>query len=80
MREDGARLARPALARDVGGQARQAGERVARALVLAEPPSIDRGEITDKGSINQRAVLTHRAAAVESLYAGGDDVIVPDTR
>ena len=32
--------------------------RVARALVLAEPPSIDRGEITDKGSINQRAVLT----------------------
>ena len=34
--------------------------RVARALVLAEPPSIDRGEITDKGSINQRAVLTHR--------------------
>jgi len=54
--------------------------RVARALVLAEPPHIDRGEITDKGSINQRAVLTHRAAAVESLYAGGDDVIVPDTR
>lgn len=51
--------------------------RVARALVLSDPPSIDRGEITDKGSINQRAVLTHRAALVEQLYAGGDGVIVP---
>ncbi len=51
--------------------------RVARALVMAEPPSIDRGEVTDKGSINQRAVLTHRDALVEHLYAGGDDVILP---
>ncbi|MBV9892252.1 MAG: feruloyl-CoA synthase [Rhizobacter sp.] len=52
--------------------------RVARALVLDEPPSIDRGEITDKGSINQRAVLTHRAADVERLYAGaGGDILVP---
>lgn len=51
--------------------------RVARALVLVDPPSIDRGEITDKGSINQRAVLTHREALVEHLYAGGDGVIVP---
>jgi feruloyl-CoA synthase len=52
--------------------------RVARALVLAEPPSIDRGEITDKGSINQRAVLTHRAGDVERMYLGRDrDVIVP---
>jgi len=52
--------------------------RVARSIVLVDPPSIDRGEITDKGSINQRAVLTHRDALVEHLYAGGDDsVIVP---
>ncbi|MFL9878278.1 feruloyl-CoA synthase [Herbaspirillum rhizosphaerae] len=43
--------------------------RVARALVLVEPPSFDKGEITDKGSINQRAVLTHRADLVEALYA-----------
>jgi len=42
--------------------------RIARALVLAEPPSLDRGEITDKGSINQRAVLTHRADKVQALY------------
>ncbi len=52
--------------------------RVARALVLAESPSIDRGEITDKGSINQRAVLTHRDADVKRMYAGRDrDVLVP---
>ncbi|WP_127995655.1 feruloyl-CoA synthase [Piscinibacter defluvii] len=51
--------------------------RVARALVQVDPPSIDLGEVTDKGSINQRAVLTHRAALVEHLYAGGDGVILP---
>ena len=43
--------------------------RIARALLLEEPPSIDAGEITDKGSINQRAVLDRRAALVEELYA-----------
>jgi feruloyl-CoA synthase len=42
--------------------------RIARAVLLAEPPSLDIGEITDKGSINQRAVLAHRAAVVEALY------------
>jgi feruloyl-CoA synthase len=44
--------------------------RVARLHVLAEPPSIDKGEVTDKGSINQRAVLQHRDALVEALYEG----------
>jgi len=39
-----------------------------RALLLAEPPSIDASEITDKGYINQRAVLTRRQALVEALY------------
>jgi feruloyl-CoA synthase len=38
-----------------------------RALLLAEPPSVDGGEITDKGYINQRAVLTRRAALVQRL-------------
>ena len=42
---------------------------VARVLLLAEPPSIDAHEMTDKGSINQRAVLRHRAAMVAALYA-----------
>ncbi len=44
--------------------------RVARALLLADPPSIDLGEVTDKGSINQRAVLTHRDALVQALHDG----------
>jgi feruloyl-CoA synthase len=44
-----------------------------RAILLDEPPSIDAGEITDKGYINQRAVLTRRAALVEKLYAPTDD-------
>jgi feruloyl-CoA synthase len=42
---------------------------VARALVLDDPPSIDAREVTDKGSINQQAVLTHRAALVDELYS-----------
>ncbi|MEJ0049315.1 MAG: hypothetical protein WDN04_26785 [Rhodospirillales bacterium] len=40
----------------------------ARALLMEEPPSIDAGEITDKGYINQRAVLVRRAALVIQLY------------
>ena len=39
------------------------------ATLLDTPPSIDAMEITDKGSINQRAVLGHRAAVVDALYA-----------
>ena len=46
-----------------------------RLLILTEPPSIDAGEITDKGYINQRAVLERRAAQVEELHAGGAEVI-----
>jgi feruloyl-CoA synthase len=53
--------------------------RVARALLLDAPLSIDRGEVTDKGSINQRAVLDHRRATVETLYSPtlDADVITP---
>jgi len=40
-----------------------------RALILEEPPSIDANEITDKGYVNQRAVLEQRAALVERLHA-----------
>ena len=43
--------------------------RIARLAVLETPPAIDRGELTDKGSINQRAVLAARGALVEALYA-----------
>lgn len=50
--------------------------RVRRVLLMTEPPQIDAGEITDKGYINQRAVLTRRADLVERLYTGNDDDIV----
>ena len=43
--------------------------RVVRLMLMAEPPSMDKGEMTDKGSINQRAVLKNRAALVDALYA-----------
>ncbi|WP_206951537.1 feruloyl-CoA synthase [Trinickia acidisoli] len=46
--------------------------RVARAALLDPPPSLATGEVTDKGSINQRAVLAHRAATVEALHRGND--------
>jgi feruloyl-CoA synthase len=56
------------LNRDAQGNA----SRVEWISLLTEPPSIDAGEITDKGSINQRAVLQRRAAQVEALYRGED--------
>jgi feruloyl-CoA synthase len=52
--------------------------RIARAMLMTEPASIDGNELTDKGYINQRAGLDRRAALVERLYADhpGEDVIV----
>jgi feruloyl-CoA synthase len=43
--------------------------RIERLAVLARPPDLDAGEITDKGYINQRRVLDRRAALIELLYA-----------
>jgi feruloyl-CoA synthase len=43
--------------------------RITRAILIDTPLSIDRGEVTDKGSINQRAVLDHRAALIDELYS-----------
>ena len=43
--------------------------RVTRAMILEEPPLLDALEVTDKGSLNQRALLTRRASLVEELYA-----------
>jgi feruloyl-CoA synthase len=55
--------------------------RIGRVLLLQDPPSIDAGEITDKGYINQRLALQRRAAAVERLFAEKPepDVIVIDS-
>jgi feruloyl-CoA synthase len=49
-------------------QATGGSNRVCRALMLVEPPSLDAGESTDKGSLNQRMVLRQRAKLVEDLY------------
>jgi feruloyl-CoA synthase len=50
---------------------------IRRAIVLDEPPAIDAQELTDKGSVNQHAVLANRAPIVERLYAAAcDDAII----
>ena len=48
--------------------------RVRRAIVLDGMPSFDRGEITEKGSLNQRAMRTNNVALIERLYEGGSEV------
>ncbi len=58
-------------------RAKGSSRRINRVLLMAEPPDIDKGEITDKGYINQRAVLEARAADVAKLHGDGDpDVIL----
>jgi feruloyl-CoA synthase len=60
--------------RTAGGSSR----RIARFVILTQPPSIDAGEITDKGYVNQRATLEHRDDLVKALYANppGPGVVV----
>jgi len=57
------------LVESYGRQATGSSTRIERIVLLDELPSLDVGEVTDKGSINQRAVLDHRAALVEDLYS-----------
>lgn len=69
---------RAALAEKLGAHASSASgsaTRVMRILPLKEAPRFERGEVTDKGSINQRAMLSHRADLVAALYDGAEDVI-----
>jgi feruloyl-CoA synthase len=54
---------------ELGAEATGSANFIARAIVADVPPSIDSGEATDKGSINQSAVLAQRAALVDELYA-----------
>jgi len=49
--------------------------RVTRLMVMSEPPSIDANEITDKGYLNQRAVIERRAALVEKLHSGAEKIL-----
>ncbi|MDG2285599.1 MAG: feruloyl-CoA synthase [Alphaproteobacteria bacterium] len=50
--------------------------RIRRVILMETPARIDEGEITDKGYINQRAVLMERAAAVEKIYTDDDPMVV----
>jgi feruloyl-CoA synthase len=50
--------------------------RIGRALMLKEPPVIDANEITDKGYINQRAVLERRNGLVETLFSDDAEVVL----
>jgi feruloyl-CoA synthase len=52
----------------LAAQSTGSSNRVARAILLDEPPSLDAGEITDKGSFNQRAVLDRRSTLVDQIY------------
>ena len=61
-------------AQAAGGSA----SRVTRAMVLTAPLSLAAGEVTDKGSVNQRAVLRHRAALADSIYDDHPDVLRPE--
>ncbi len=54
---------------DLSASSTGSANRIARLCLLSEPPTIDKGEITDKGSINQRAVLHHRADTVDALHS-----------
>ncbi|MFT3776676.1 MAG: feruloyl-CoA synthase [Ottowia sp.] len=81
-------LAHPAVLRkfqslvtDLSLSATGSANRVARLMLMEGPPSIDLGEVTDKGSINQRAVLQHRDHLVQALYdeTPGHVVIKPGT-
>jgi feruloyl-CoA synthase len=57
------------LLKALAGESTGSSNRVARAILAEEPPSLDAGEITDKGSFNQRAVLDRRKSIIEKLYA-----------
>lgn len=65
------------LMESLAAQSPGSSSRLTRAVLLVEPPSLDAGELTDKGSLNQRAVLERRKHLVEQLYAEepGPDIL-----
>jgi len=69
LRHEAVRARFQSLLSSLAKQATGSSNRVVRAILVEEPPSLDAGEVTDKGSLNQRAVLERRADLVEELYA-----------
>ena len=72
----------PSMAEDVSRRLSQAGTssgtsmRIARAILMTEPPSVKDAEITAKGSLNPRRVLSRRSALVERLYNDDDPAVI----
>jgi feruloyl-CoA synthase len=80
--DDAALYAHPALREEIARRlaaynaaATGSSTRVPRAMVLEAPLDLDKGEVTDKGSVNQRAVLRHRQALVAALFSDDARVI-----
>lgn len=64
------------LMREMAHAATGSAKRISRAIVLAEPPSLKDGEITDKGSLNVRKIITRRADLLERLYDNEDPALI----
>lgn len=69
LRDDRVKAAFRDLLRAQAKNSTGSSNRITRLALLSQPPSIDLGEVTDKGSLNQRALLANRSADVEALYA-----------
>jgi len=65
-----------AVLRDLNRSVTGSAKRVTRAIILADPPSIKDHEITDKGSLNPRKIITHRAVLLERLYDNEDPALI----
>ncbi|PRY76335.1 feruloyl-CoA synthase [Yoonia maritima] len=62
--------------RDMAKAATGSAKRISRALILAEPPSLKDAEVTDKGSLNVRKIMTRRATLLERLYDNEDPALI----
>lgn len=62
--------------REMAKEASGSAKRISRAIILAEPPSLKDGEITDKGSLNPRKIMTRRVELLERLYDNEDPALV----
>lgn len=64
------------LLRELAAAATGSAKRISRAIILAEPPSLKDAEVTDKGSLNVRKIITRRAALLERLYDNDDPAVI----